>query len=93
MRTEREKSLELYNIHHMGRDVRKPVFGGLRATKAQTSLYICAVCSAPLLFAYWKVSYTNLILAKFKFSSYIYVVSVAEQADLGMTISEIPKIY
>ena len=32
---------------------------GSRPTKAQTSLCMCAVCSTPLLFAYWKVSYTE----------------------------------
>ena len=35
----------------MGHDARKPVFGGLRTTQAQTSLRIRAVWSAPLLFA------------------------------------------
>ena len=28
---------------HMAHVVRKPVFGGLRTTKAQTDLHICAV--------------------------------------------------
>ena len=45
----------------MGLDARKPVFGGLRTAKAQTSLRIRAVWSAPFLFAYW-----NLLLAKFQ---------------------------
>ena len=41
--------------HKMGLVARKPVFGGLRTTKAQTSLRIRAVWSAPLLFAlFWK---------------------------------------
>ena len=30
-------------IYEMGHDVGKPVFGGLRTTKAQTSLHICTV--------------------------------------------------
>ena len=47
----------------IGLDVRKPVSGGLRTTKAQTSLRIRAVCSAPLLFANLKVSYINLLQA------------------------------
>ena len=34
--------------------------GGLRSTKSQTSLRIRAKWSAPMLFAYWKVSYVNL---------------------------------
>ena len=54
---------------NMGLDVRKPVFGDLGTTKAQTSLRICAVWSAPLLFAYWKVSYLDLLQTKFQFSS------------------------
>ena len=48
---------------NMGLVARKPVFGGLRSTQAQTSLRICAVWSAHLLFAYWKVSYQDLLLA------------------------------
>ena len=47
----------------MGRVARKPVFVGLQ-TKAQTSLRIGAVWSVPLLFAYWKVSYLDLLQAK-----------------------------
>ena len=65
----------------------KHVFGDLRTTKAQTSLRICADCSAPLLFAYWKVSYPNLLRAKFQFSS----ISVAERTDLSLALSETPK--
>ena len=52
--------------HHMGLDVRKPVFGGLWTTQAQTSLRIHAVWSAPLLFAFWKVLYVNLLQVKFQ---------------------------
>ena len=54
---------------HAGLDARKPVFGGLGTTQAQTSLPIRAVRSAPLLFAFWKVSYVNLLQVKFQFSS------------------------
>ena len=54
---------------YLGLAARKPVFGGLRITKAQTSLRICAVWPAPLLFTYCKVSYPGLIKAKFQFSS------------------------
>ena len=32
----------LHYTHHMGLDARKPVFGGLRTTQAQTSLRIRA---------------------------------------------------
>ena len=38
-------------VLYLGLDTRKPVFGGLRTTKAQTSLRIRAVWSAPVLFA------------------------------------------
>ena len=51
-------------IHHMGHDARKPVFRCLWITLAQTSLRIRAVWSAPLLFAFWKVSYVNLLQVK-----------------------------
>ena len=43
----------------MGLDARKPVFWGLRTTKTQTSLRI-----------HWKVSYLNLLQAKFQYSSW-----------------------
>ena len=61
------KSLLFILRFHMGYDVRKPVFRGLQTTMAQTSLHIRAVWSAPLLFAYWKVSYLNLLQVKFNF--------------------------
>ena len=44
----------------MGLNTRKAVFGASRTTKAQTSLRIRADWSAPLLFAFWKVSYVDL---------------------------------
>ena len=47
-------------------NARKHVFGGLRTTKVQTSLSIRAVWSAaPLLFAYWNVSYLDLLQVNF----------------------------
>ena len=49
--------------------VTNPVFGGLQTTKAQTSLRIRADWSVHLLFAYWKVSYLNLLQTKFQYSS------------------------
>ena len=48
---------------------RKTGFGGLRTTKALTSLRIPAVWSAPLLFAYLMISYQALLQVKFQFSS------------------------
>ena len=56
-------------LAYMGLDMRKPVFGCLRTTKAQTSLRIRTVWSAPLLFAFWKVLYVNFLQVKFQFSS------------------------
>ena len=41
-------------VYNVGLDARKPVFGGLRTTQAQTSLRIRADWSASLLFAYRK---------------------------------------
>ena len=45
---------------------RKPVFGGLRTTQAQPA---CAFSHSDqrLLFAYWRVSYLDLLQAKFQF--------------------------
>ena len=48
---------------------------------------IHAVWSAPLFFAFWKVSNPNLLQTKFQLSRN----SVAEQAGLNLTLSEIPK--
>ena len=53
----------------MGLVARKPVFGGLRTTKAQTSLCIRRVWLAPLLFTYWKVAYLDLLRTNFSFLS------------------------
>ena len=55
--------------YYMGIVVTKAVFEGVRTTKVQTSLRICTVRSAPLLFAFWKVSYLNLLQANLHFSS------------------------
>ena len=43
--------------------------GGVRTTQSQTNLRIRAVWSAPLLFAFSKNSYVNLLPVKFQFSS------------------------
>ena len=72
----------------MGLDGRKPVFWGLLKTKAQTSLRLCAVWSAPLWLAYWKVAYLNLLLVKFQYSK---LVSVAEQTGLSVSLMETPR--
>ena len=54
----------------MGLNTWKPVFGGLQTTQAQTSLRIHAVWSVPLLLAFWEVSYVNLLMMKFQYSSW-----------------------
>ena len=56
-------------LTHIGLVARKSVFGGLPTTKAQTSLCIRAVLSAPLVFIYWRAAYLGLLRAKFQFSS------------------------
>ena len=55
--------------NYMGLDATKPAFRGMRTTQAQTSLRIRTVWSAPLLFAFWKEPYVNLLQVKFQFSS------------------------
>ena len=55
--------------YNLGLNARKPVFGGLPTTQAQTSLRIRADWSVPLLFAFLKVWYLNLQQAKFQLSS------------------------
>ena len=76
------------NPHHMGVNARKPVFGGLPTTQAQTRLCIRTDWSAPLLFAFWKVLYLNLLQAKCHF---FWLVPVAQETGLKLTLSETPK--
>ena len=53
---------------------RKPDFDEcMRTTKAQIRLHICAVWSAPLLFALWKVKHINSLHSKFQHSSCILI--------------------
>ena len=59
----------MISIDDMDLGAREPVHGGGQTTKAQTSLCIPAVWSASLLFAYCKVSYLDLLRAKFQLSS------------------------
>ena len=70
----------------MDLDARKPVFVGLRTTQVQTSLRIRAVWSAPLLFAYWEVSY--LVLRKRNFN---FLVTVAEETGFKLALSDTLK--
>ena len=69
----------------MGLAARKRVFGGLRTTQAQTSLrsLISAFVICLLESILYKLATSEI--------SIFQVVSVAEQAGLGMTISETPK--
>ena len=62
--------LKLKSMNEMGVDTRKPqaVFGGLQITQAQNSQRIATIRSAPLLFAFWKVSCPGLPQAKFQIS-------------------------
>ena len=69
METTYTKTEVFFLIPYMGLDARKPVFRNLWTTKAQTSLHICAVWSAPLLFTDLKVLYLNLLQGKFHYSS------------------------
>ena len=62
--------------NHMDLDTRISVFGGFRTSKAQTSLHIRNVS---------KLAANELSI------SFLHEVSEAEQACLGMTISETPK--
>ena len=57
-------------IGYLGLDARKPVFGDLRTTQAQTGLRIRPFWSVPLLFAFWNISYVYLLQVKFEFSSW-----------------------
>ena len=52
-----------------GPQCEKTCLRGSQTTKAQTSLGIHAVYSVPLLLTIWKVSYIDLLPAKFQFSS------------------------
>ena len=53
----------------------------MRTTKVQISLRICAVWSAPLLFAAWIVLYLYLLKPELQDSQ---LVSIAEQAGLSL---------
>ena len=59
---------QIWPYYYMGLYARKPFFAGFWTTKAQFSLCIHTVWSAPLLFAYRKVSYQNLLQMKFHYS-------------------------
>ena len=68
---------------NMGLVARKPVFCGWRTTKAHTSLHIRAVV----------IRFLESIISKLATGqiSIFYLVSVAGQAGLNLTLSETPK--
>ena len=72
---------------HMGLDVRKPVFGGLRTTKLQTSLCICEDWSAPLLF-FMKSVISELATGEISISQLVFV---AEETGLSLALLETRK--
>ena len=53
---------------YLGLGTWKPVLG-VRKTNAQTSLRISVDWSAPFSFAFWEVSFLELLQVKFQFSS------------------------
>ena len=65
LQTTKQPEKILSNQRDMGLVTSKPVFGGLRTTKAQTSLGIRADRSAPLLFAFCKVPYQSSLWPKY----------------------------
>ena len=73
----------------MNLGARKPVFGGLQTTKTKTSQSI-------RLFAYWKVSYQNLLQAKFHYSSYSLKLSrlvlISPNAPISPRIILVPRV-
>ena len=71
--------------YHLGLNVRKPVFGGLRITKVLTHLRMPAVWSAPFVtvFANLKLATSEILI--------FYLVSIIEQTGLGTTWLETPN--
>ena len=73
---------------NMGINARKPDLEGLRITKAQTSLHICAVLSVPSLFTFLERIMSKLASNEI---SLICIVSVADETGLSLTLLETPK--
>ena len=79
---------KLHVVSQLDLNAKKPVFGVLQITQAQTSLRIPAVWSAPLLFPFCKVPYVNLLQVQdFNFVA----IAVAEETGLKLALSETPK--
>ena len=77
-----------YSVDHIGLDTRKPVFGVLRTTQAQTSLRIRAVWSAPLFIRVLESTISKRSTSKI---SVFKLVSVAEETGFSLAMSEAPK--
>ena len=77
--------VKTYDWNHTGLNVRKHVFGGLRTTKAQTSLR--SLSSA------FVIHVLKSIISRLAMSEILIfqVVSVDEQASLNLTLTETPK--
>ena len=75
----------------MADDARKPIFKGLRTTKAQTSLRIYAVWSAPLLMEFRKYHTLHMYIRATSKILIFQLISEAEQAGLNLFLSETPK--
>ena len=76
----------LFNqLSSMGLNARKPVFRGLRTTKAQTSL--------PSLLSTVVIRLLKIIISRLATSkiSIFQLVSVAKETGLGLAVSETPK--
>ena len=71
----------------MGLDARKPVFGGLRTTKAQNNLRIHSLISA------FVIHFLNNFICKLATGEIpiFYIVSVAEETRLNLALRESPE--
>ena len=59
-------------LHHLGIDVRKPVFGGVCEQHRRRPACTSAQPDQRLCYSFfWKASYVNLLQVKFQFSSYM----------------------
>ena len=81
----------------MGLDARKPFIGGLRTTKAQTSLRICAdqPAHSHRLISAFVIRLLASMISKLASSeiSIFWLVSVAKDTGLSLTLSETPDSF
>ena len=78
---------------HMGLDVRKPVFGGLRTTQTQTSLDADQPALPHSLISAFVIRVLESTISKLATSeiSTFMLVSVSEETVLKLALSETPK--